>query len=177
MKNRLPEIPRKEYGPNLVAAIVERSEQGSAEALEAQEIHRTISGVVIGRLVGMRNGGEPLVDFPGNSCAGALSARSVVSLEKCDVGCEILLSFEEGEPEKPVVTGIMNDGGLQKRRPLEMKVDEDNIVLTAQKEITLRCGKASITLTRAGKVLIRGAYLLSRSSGVNRIKGGSVQIN
>ena len=30
---------------------------------------------------------------------------------------------------------------------------------------------------RAGKVLIRGAYLLSRSSGVNRIKGGSVQIN
>ena len=28
-----------------------------------------------------------------------------------------------------------------------------------------------------GKVLIRGTYLLSRSSGVNRIKGGSVQIN
>ena len=32
-------------------------------------------------------------------------------------------------------------------------------------------------LTRAGKVLIQGAYLLSRSTGVNRIKGGSVQIN
>ena len=41
----------------------------------------------------------------------------------------------------------------------------------------LRCGKASITLTREGKVLIKGAYLSSRSSGVNRIKGGSVQIN
>ncbi|MEW5071937.1 hypothetical protein AB1P14_09365, partial [Pseudomonas aeruginosa] len=38
-------------------------------------------------------------------------------------------------------------------------------------------GKASITLTRAGKVIIRGAYLSSRSTGVNRIKGGSVQIN
>jgi hypothetical protein len=34
-----------------------------------------------------------------------------------------------------------------------------------------------LTLTHAGKVLIRGAYVLSRSSGVNRIKGGSVQIN
>ena len=33
------------------------------------------------------------------------------------------------------------------------------------------------TLTRAGKILIRGAYLLARSSGVNRIQGGSVQIN
>lgn len=47
----------------------------------------------------------------------------------------------------------------------------------AEEEIELRCGGASIVLTRAGKVLLRGAYLLSRSSGVNRIKGGSVQIN
>ena len=31
--------------------------------------------------------------------------------------------------------------------------------------------------TRAGKVLVRGAYVSSRSSGVQRIKGGSVQIN
>ncbi|MEP7119602.1 MAG: hypothetical protein ABJE95_01785, partial [Byssovorax sp.] len=36
---------------------------------------------------------------------------------------------------------------------------------------------SSITLTRAGKILIRGAYVLTRSSGVNRIQGGSVQIN
>ena len=44
-------------------------------------------------------------------------------------------------------------------------------------QIVLRCGEASITLTRAGKVLIRGAYVLSRSSGTNRIQGGSVEIN
>ena len=49
--------------------------------------------------------------------------------------------------------------------------------ITAEKEIVLKCGKASITLTKAGKVIIRGTYLLNRSSGVNRIKGGSVQIN
>jgi hypothetical protein len=41
----------------------------------------------------------------------------------------------------------------------------------------LQCGKASITLTRAGKVLINGAYVSSRSSGVNRLKGGSIQLN
>jgi hypothetical protein len=43
--------------------------------------------------------------------------------------------------------------------------------------MVLRCGKASITLTRAGKVLIQGSYVLSRSTGVNRVKGGAVQIN
>jgi hypothetical protein len=47
----------------------------------------------------------------------------------------------------------------------------------AGKEIVLRCGDASITLTRAGKILIKGAYVLSRSSGVNRIQGGAVEIN
>lgn len=41
----------------------------------------------------------------------------------------------------------------------------------------LRCGKASITLTRSGKIILRGTYISSRSSGVIRIKGGSVQIN
>ena len=34
----------------------------------------------------------------------------------------------------------------------------------------LRCGKASITLTRAGKVLFHGTYVSNRSSGVLRLK-------
>ena len=56
-------------------------------------------------------------------------------------------------------------------------IDGERLEFSAEREIVLRCGKASITLTREGKVLIKGAYLSSRSSGVNRIKGGSVQIN
>jgi hypothetical protein len=51
------------------------------------------------------------------------------------------------------------------------------MIVSAKEELVLRCGKASITLTKAGKVMIKGSYLLSRSSGVNRIKGGSVQLN
>jgi hypothetical protein len=51
------------------------------------------------------------------------------------------------------------------------------MIVSAKEQLVLRCGKASITLTKAGKVLIRGEYVQSRSSGVNRIRGGSVQIN
>ena len=40
-----------------------------------------------------------------------------------------------------------------------------------------RCGKASITLRRNGRVLIRGFRVETRAEAVNRIKGGSVQIN
>jgi hypothetical protein len=51
------------------------------------------------------------------------------------------------------------------------------MIVSARKQLVFRCGRASITLTEDGKVLIQGTYLSSRSSGVHRIKGGSVQIN
>ena len=76
-------------------------------------------------------------------------------------------------PTVPVPRAV--DAGLE--QTVNVQVDDDQLTLTADRQITLRCGKASITLTAAGKVLIRGAYLLNRSSGVNKIKGGSVQIN
>jgi hypothetical protein len=68
----------------------------------------------------------------------------------------------------------------QSAPPPSLEVDagvEDEFVLTAAKQLTLRCGESSITLTAAGKIILRGKYIVSRSSGVQRIKGGSVQIN
>lgn len=65
------------------------------------------------------------------------------------------------------------------KQPNQVEVDADGerMIVSAKEQLVLRCGKASITLTKAGKVLIKGSYVLSRSSGVNRIKGGSVQLN
>ena len=55
--------------------------------------------------------------------------------------------------------------------------DSDHLVISAAKQITIQCGESSITLTAAGKIILRGKYIVSRSSGMQRIKGGSVQIN
>ena len=59
----------------------------------------------------------------------------------------------------------------------EYEVDGKRVQFTADKEIVLRCGKSSNIRTRAGKLLLRGAYGLSRSSGHESNQGGSVQIN
>lgn len=56
-------------------------------------------------------------------------------------------------------------------------VDGKYVCIEGAEEVTFKCGKASITLTKSGKILIRGTYLLNRSTGVNRIMGGSVQVN
>jgi len=137
-------------------------------------------GAVLGRLAGLGDSGEPLVDFPENPSDQPLPARSVVAIEPGAIGQDVVLLFERGSLQKPIVMGLLRPPTpttAPAPAPADVEIDGERIVLAAEKEIVLRCGEASLTLTRAGKVLIRGAYLLSRSSGVNRIKGGSVQIN
>ena len=145
-------------------------------------------GPIVGTLVRIDQGGYPLVYFAGNAAAQPLVARSVAALNPSDVGNEVALMFDGSDPNKPVVLGVIQAPQPMRNcvepgehnedaPPLDAQIDGQRVVLTAEKEIVLRCGKASITLTRAGKTLSRGAFLLSRSSGVNRIKGGSVQIN
>ena len=89
--------------------------------------------------------------------------------------------FERGDPLLPVVMGVIRvkNGWPLVHQPAQVEVEADGerLVVDAKEQLVLRCGKASITLTRAGKVLIQGTYLSSRSTGVNRIKGGSVQLN
>ena len=60
---------------------------------------------------------------------------------------------------------------------IDHQVIEERHVFSARREIVLRCGKASITLTRSGKVIIRGTQVSTHATGTNRIKGGSVRIN
>jgi len=156
-------------------------------AVETQHQCR-LDGVVVGTLVGLNDSGTPVIDFPANPTGSHVPAHCIVTLSAKDVGREVALMFEGGDPRKPIMVGLIQHPdenqsdflrmiSTETQNPLDVQVDSERLVLTAKREIVLRCGKASITLTRAGKVLIHGDYVLSRSSGVNRIKGGSVQIN
>ena len=76
--------------------------------------------------------------------------------------------------DEAVVLGFLSSG---ETAVAEAVVDGRTVRLRGEEEITLRCGKASITLTKAGKVLIRGEYVLTHAGGVNRVRGGTVEIN
>jgi len=163
-----------------------------AKNLQSIEIKKKISGIRIGRISGANEEGRILVDFPGN-LFGPLPARFVESIKQKlqlhsgSVTEKVLIVFENDDPELPIIIDVIcnsivipdeiDDIALRITETDDVYVDGRRVTFDAREQIELRCGKASITLTRAGKVLIRGAYLLSRSSGVNRIKGGSVQLN
>ncbi|NHZ37795.1 hypothetical protein [Massilia rubra] len=54
---------------------------------------------------------------------------------------------------------------------------EEDLVITAQRKITLQCGQSSITLHANGKIVLRGEYIVSAAEGTNRIVGGQIEIN
>lgn len=60
---------------------------------------------------------------------------------------------------------------------IEADVDGKRVRLVAKDEIVLECGKASITLRRNGRVIVKGTHVETNSEGTNRIKGGQVRVN
>jgi len=159
-----------------------------------EAVKKKLDGVVIGMLSGIHAQGMPLVIFPGNPGEMPVVAKSMAICSQHDIGREVALLFEDGDPHKPLLVGLIQNPSdtaeslqpsLKELANVEtdeqdnpyLELDGERIELKAKQEITLKCGRASITLTKAGKILVRGTYLSSRSTGVNRIRGGSIQLN
>ena len=159
--------------------------------------------VKVARLVAGSVPGKVIVDFDGNP-HGPLAARTVVALDQRALDEAIavrrmaVLLFENGDARLPIVVGLVAadpgasllsallapaSGALAPQpvtapaAPVEARVDGKRIVVEGQEEVVLKCGEASITLKRDGKLILRGAYVETHAKGVNRIKGGSVKIN
>ncbi|HEX6708666.1 MAG TPA: DUF6484 domain-containing protein [Albitalea sp.] len=140
------------------------------------------SGAVVGELIAIADTGRtPLVCYPGQPGAQALAARTVVPLGGEHVGRALLLVFEHNDPARPVVMGVLHEAapGSPEHPPASVHVaaDGQHLTVSAGEELELRCGRARILLTRDGTVHIEGQRIVSRADGVNRILGGSVQIN
>lgn len=158
--------------------------------------------VILGEFVQLGSMGEPIVKFVFNSCSKSFPAISTVSLNQRQIGRKVALVFVGGDVSKPIIIGLVHSA-LQEMienfeltsaadidtkvdadvnntlisKETDMRVDGKKVVLEAEDKVVLKCGDASITLNKSGKISIRGKYILNRSTGVNRILGGSVQIN
>ncbi len=53
----------------------------------------------------------------------------------------------------------------------------DEWLIEARQRITIRCGRASITLHPDGRIALKGDYILSDAEGVNRIAGSQIELN
>jgi hypothetical protein len=58
-----------------------------------------------------------------------------------------------------------------------LEIEGEMLVFDAKRDVVVRCGESSITLTRAGKIIISGKYVVSDSTGLNHIRGGKIKLN
>jgi len=142
----------------------------------------------VGTLVRLDENGYAFVDFPGNP-SGPIEARLALSVEPLSTpgpGSLVLLAFERGDPSLPLIVGLVREHfpkpfareiELDPSWRSELKVDGRQVRLTATDRIVLQCGEGSITLTADGAIEVKGTRIVSRSSGIHKIRGTTVRIN
>ena len=141
-----------------------------------------LNGAVLGQLVAFDLEDRPLIRYRHLPWGERIVARTVVPLQRSQLGSEVVLLCERGDPHRPLIMGVVKTTAapssvVEQKPQVSVHADGMRHEIVAEREIVLRCGDASITLTRAGKVIIKGTYVLSRSSGYNKIKGAAVDIN
>jgi Domain of unknown function (DUF6484) len=167
--------------------MAQRERKGQVVALDPPERG---GGVVIGRVVSFE-GGELRVEYRG-SRGKPLAARVSAALDDAALaaaaleGQEAVLLFEAGDAARPVVVALLRsatplvDALLSAPLPKAGKVarlDGRRVVLEGQEEVVLQCGRASLTLRRDGRVVLRGVNVVTQAEQVQKIRGGKVQIN
>lgn len=161
-------------------------------SLSGTQSIESFEGTRIGKIVNVDEQGIVYIDFKGSPkgpIAAKLSGTMQDRIESrgWSAFSQVLMVFEEADPNRPVIVDVVvaavnsvaseEEIALQVDEDREATIDGETVTFSAQERIVFRCGKASITLTKAGKVILRGTYMLNRSSGVNRIKGSSVHLN
>lgn len=140
-----------------------------------------VPSAALARVITIADDGTVLIAVGEQAPVAALVAHQVAADQlrrALTMQTPVLVVALEGDPRRPVIIGIMSPTINQAQRTTTATVDGRRVELTGQEEVVLTCGKASITLTKAGKVLIKGTYVSSSASqGINRITGGSIQIN
>ncbi len=142
--------------------------QGVRRLLEI-ESPEVAAGACVGRVVRVEANGDVLVDFRGNQ-HGPIRARVATTEEFKGAAQPVLLVFEDGDPGLPVVAGVVRDG-------VRRQESKRTLMFEATEEISITCGKSSITLRKDGRVVIKGTDLVSRAARTNKIRGAAVKIN
>ena len=150
-----------------------------------------IHGARVGVLAGADASAGVTVTFSGALGTAPVAARSTVALSPADVGREVVLLFDEGDPARPLVTGVLQPapvappsvqparvtGRLRGEGVPGVTSDGREMVIEAERELVLRCGKSSVVLRADGEIQIRGVRITSRARATNKVRGATVQIN
>ncbi len=145
-----------------------------------------IPGVLAAIIEEIGPDGRPVVRWgEGENAAAAATpvwSGAAIDWSLCS-GRRVVVGFLEGDEAAPVILGLLDPPPPEALQPPasaaadQAAVTPRTLRIEGEEEVIIECGKAKIQLRADGTVTVLGERILSRSKGVNRIKGGAVQIN
>lgn len=165
-------------------SVLERVLDGNARAAVGDEA-RAAPQLVTGHLAGLDGDGRLLflrdgsADRPIPVAIGTPESDELL-IKSAHLNRRALVALvETGEP---VLLGLLRERVEQPApdpQPGELRVlaDGETLNIRAERQIELRCGKASLLLRADGRVILSGTYVVSTSRGPNKIRGATVTLN
>lgn len=175
---------------------MEQSETSGPAHLTKQEIENGHSdqplllGNKIARLIPSKKPADIRIQWGNHP---PVAARHLVSIDIQELlgseqqGREVLINFIDNDINQPVIIGVlasvvddmvkMELASADKPTKANVISDGESVLISAEKDIRLVCGKSSLLLRKDGKIIAKGTSILSRASASNKVKGGSVEIN
>jgi hypothetical protein len=131
----------------------------------------TTRPVARGTLVGISEAGDLEVQL--NDRSGRILTCDVLEAAgglplRLGPGDTVLVHEPTAPEERGCVLGKVARYRDSSRRAVE---------LVAEDGLTLRCGGASVTLKKTGKILLKGIDIVSHARRKQRLRGGSIQLN
>lgn len=145
--------------------------------------------VTLGRLVSLRDDGQPLVHWATSLSHAPIPARSQVALQATDQDRECTLAFIDGDPAQPVILGLLqplqpNAAGAnsitkpnETTQPIEPVDSAKPVDIQSNTAITLQAGRTKLELHADGRILLQGRHIRSQAYGPNQLKGSSIKLN
>ena len=138
---------------------------------------------LMGHIAEISPNGVPHVTFPGNQVVPIAAQVATERPQGAIRNRRVLLLFEQGNPERPIITGFVQPNGVSPSKPgptdvpEKVVIDAEHLILRGKKDVEIRCGDSIVLMTENGRLLLRGRQVTSRASGTHKIKGGAVRIN
>lgn len=114
-----------------------------------------------------------LVEVPSLGSAPR-KAHSLVAYSDFAVDDQVVVAHVPGGEADIVILGRLFNPVAP---PRDVRVNGRKVAIEANTELILRCGEATIRIAHDGLVAVRGDRVVTQARGVNRIRGGSVEIN
>jgi hypothetical protein len=162
------------------------SKDKPVEQNDLEPITSNGTGVCVGLIVSVGKKGQIKIDFPKNPNPPVF-ARSIIGVTPADKNRQVLLTFDNGDPQLPIIVGFIQNQPVIDEKSETLKLNRESledivldgrrITVDAREEIVLRCGDGSVKLRKDGTIIIKGTSLVSRAKATNKIKGAAVNIN